>query len=856
MNFKMLITVFLLAFCVERIVSQALPVGPPFPFFTGVLSDTNSCSQNFKSACTEGCQGDILTFSACGGDDNNQDTFFKLYLDDTEVDLNDDFCSASSQIQYTVNASGCNNYCLHMGCFGLASCEANVTATIIKVASPLPTKQPTRAPTVSPSVAPTSQPTSSPVGGRPTSNPTSVPTSAPTGTAVTINVNYLQDSIEANSTNCLPNTTTFCNLRSAWLACGLEPSYSLCVINLPERAELSMENIEKGALILEENFNVQIVGHGSVIVGQSGVVPDIPTEPIGFPFPLFTGDLSNTATCTQNTAVACTEGCFGNTLTFTACGGDESQDTYFKLYLGNETLVAENDDACDSASSIEYTVEGQGCAQYCLHMGCFGSLTCSANVSATIEATVFVTPRFIFYERNVSVDNSIIPRLSLLDVTVMNFGDDDFYGGSLYLEGTVDLSLTQVSFVNSTGELGGSVYVSMNDRDVVVDNCTFIDSTAAFGGGIYVDQYISSFTMSNSLFTNCVGLTSGGAMYIADDNFGVQIVNSTFRSCRAIGVISSTGGAISVDANNNNFLLMDSVFENCSSTYYGGAVASLHSNLDSLIIGSTFKGCTSGYGGALFINVGCEGFDVTDSVFTDCSCSTDGGAIYIYVGNPDVSFHNIVVTGAYCGNDGGGIFSFQNNENLLVDNSVFDSCRADGYGGGVAVMFSHSDPIITDSTFIDCSSFSGGGGIVSLQDNSNMVAAGNRYYGCSSSKTGGGLSIGTANPAAAVSSSLFSQCSSTDGGGLYIGTENDNTVVLYSNFSDVFSTGAGGAIVVDTSNANISISGVAVHNSSSTVGGGGLYINSGNSQVAVTNSEFINCSSATSTSFQTTLDFR
>lgn len=840
----LLISILLFIFYVGVVDSQSVPVGEPFPFYTGVLSDTNSCSQNFKSACTEGCQGDILTFSACGGEDNNQDTFFKLFLEDDQVDINDDYCSASSQIKYTVNASGCNDYCLHMGCFGLASCEANVTATILKVASPLPSVQPTHHPTVSPSVEPTSQPTSTPVGGRPTSCPTGLPTSTPTGQSITIEVNYLLDSVEANSSNCYPTPTSFCNLRSAWLACGVVPSHSLCVISLPVGAQLLMENIVKGGLILEENYNVQILGQGSIIWGQEGVVPAIPTAPIGFPFPLYTGDLSDTATCTQNMVIACTEGCFGNTLTFTSCGGDTSQDTYFKLFQGNETLVASNDDACDSASSIEYTVESVGCAQYCLHIGCFGSLTCSANVSATIEATVFITPRFMFYERNVSVESSIIPKLTVSNLTLMDFGDDDFYGGSMYFEGTVDLTLSQVTFVNSTGELGGSVYVSLNDRAVLVDYCTFTNSTALYGGGMYVDQYVSSFILTNSLFTDCVGTTSAGAIYIAEDNFGVEIVNSTFRYCRALGVISSTGGAITLDAYNDNFLLLDSVFDHCSSTFYGGAVSSLHSNLDSLIIGSTFTNCTSGYGGALFINIGADGLEVSDSEFTDCSCSTDGGAIYLYVGNPDVTLRNIIVNNAYCGNDGGGIFSFQNNENLLVEQSTFNSCRAAGYGGGVAVMFSHTNPYVIDSMFTGCSSFSGGGGVVLLQDNSNLVASGNTYSYCSSDKEGGGLSIGTANPSSVVSSSVFDHCSSSDGGGLYLGTENDNTFVLLSDFTFGYSAGGGGAIVVDTANFNVSFSGVNVANSSSLVAGGGLYVNSGNGQLSIAFSSFINCSSA------------
>ena len=319
-------------------------MGPPFPFSTGYLVNTNGCLQNYKTACTQGCYGDILTFTSCGGD-RSQDTYLRLFLGEEMVAVSDDYCNAASLIQYTVNSTGCEQYCIHMGCFGLAQCIQNVTATRLSSLTVEPTLEPTELPTMHPTLYPTTFPTMQPVGGRPTSMPSSAPSGAPTGQSVQLYVNNLIDSNITSTTYCTSNATgmQLCNLRSAWKTCETFSSNSKCIINLPFNTTIPMENIDYGALILSDTSNIELYGQNSRITGELGTAPEAVS--VGAPFPYYTGQLMNTQSDSQNYSTACTQACYGNTLTFSGCNADVTQDTYFKLYVGAE-MVAENDDAC------------------------------------------------------------------------------------------------------------------------------------------------------------------------------------------------------------------------------------------------------------------------------------------------------------------------------------------------------------------------------------------------------------------------------------------------------------------------------------------------------------------------------
>jgi hypothetical protein len=99
-----------------------------FPLSTGAMTDTASATQNTQSACAEGCGGDILKFTGCNYD-QDEDTIYRLYNGANEVASNDDFCNFMSNIEYSIpDEEPCSDYCLHAGCYGSDTCTTTVQA--------------------------------------------------------------------------------------------------------------------------------------------------------------------------------------------------------------------------------------------------------------------------------------------------------------------------------------------------------------------------------------------------------------------------------------------------------------------------------------------------------------------------------------------------------------------------------------------------------------------------------------------------------------------------------------------------------------------------------------------------------
>jgi hypothetical protein len=113
-------------------------------------------------------------------------------------------------------------------------------------------------------------------------------------------------------------------------------------------------------------------------------------------FPYQTQELSNTDYAQQNYATACVTACPMQFLLFTTCNDTSLQngDPYFRLFLGDEELK-EDDDSCDifnNLPQLNYTVPAVGiCQNYCLHIGCYDTTSCSAYVEFTAQGAELPT---------------------------------------------------------------------------------------------------------------------------------------------------------------------------------------------------------------------------------------------------------------------------------------------------------------------------------------------------------------------------------------------------------------------------------------------------------------------------------
>jgi hypothetical protein len=565
-------------------------------------------------------------------------------------------------------------------------------------------------------------------------------------------VDYLFDGPSLPN-NCYPTTNGLCNLRSAWNSCIL--LNDTCVLELPSRSIIYLNIYEYGYLELLNSHNINILGQESNITmekipSESG---DVPINNADFPF--YTGILDDTNSGLQNYVSACTQGiqnnllyllyllllcyiyyiifkigCPGETITFTSCSTTTNEDSVFRLYL-NEDEVASNDDFCGVLSQIEYHVTESSCQNFCLRVGCYGSGSCSVNVTAYTGSSIY---RFINF---VSTSDSINPSLNISNLSINNFGNpaESYAGGSINFEGNASFELTNVYFYNNKATVGGAISIQQNyleskilncsfvnniasangyddglggaihldnvnsfiienclfsdniavaddgysagasiymDKtvDIQIYNCNFINEYAQYGGSIYMDYYCDNVVISNSIFRNCAASRGGGGMYIYLYNDNLNIAGSTFDSC---STSSNRGGGIYLYKANNYFNIVNSTFNLCYSGFYGGAVAIESSHIDSFISNSTFKSCTSGSnGGALRFGTSNTNFIIENTIFERCY-SSSGGAVYIYQYNDNLQMNNVKMIECTA-NQGGGIRLWQFNNNLIFSNLIAFNC--------------------------------------------------------------------------------------------------------------------------------------------------------------------------------------
>jgi hypothetical protein len=95
-------------------------------------SRTDSAKVNTSTSVIPGCEGDYLRidssskYESCTGD-----TYLRLFLDDVQVDEDDDSGNGlCSVIQYHVRTAGCRNYTLVKGCYGNEQCSGDPMVTV------------------------------------------------------------------------------------------------------------------------------------------------------------------------------------------------------------------------------------------------------------------------------------------------------------------------------------------------------------------------------------------------------------------------------------------------------------------------------------------------------------------------------------------------------------------------------------------------------------------------------------------------------------------------------------------------------------------------------------------------------
>ena len=296
------------------------------------------------------------------------------------------------------------------------------------------------------------------------------------------------------------------------------------------------------------------------------------------------------------------------------------------------------------------------------------------------------------------------------------------------------------TFLNTTANLGGSIYVSNRTSDYLrIDNCSFTGITSNSGGGgaiytvsrelsvsggttftnckakgssgsggaiyhyVYSTAYLGrvnatgSFTsLSDTTFTGCTANQHGGGLYtnaLNEDESHKFLVRCTFKNCASE---TQTGGGVSTQSSSAIYATVEgSTFEGCTAAKGGGG---LYCTMQRLTVGdsadeagnpihSTFKGCTSKAigGGINHSNDKAGGYAVLTNCTVDgCTAVEFGGGVYTNAQSGALTgchIQNNTVTGSEC--RGGGIYYNSVATQLTIKNSYITGNKSNGYGGGL-----------------------------------------------------------------------------------------------------------------------------------------------------------------------------
>ena len=334
---------------------------------------------------------------------------------------------------------------------------------------------------------------------------------------------------------------------------------------------------------------------------------------------------------------------------------------------------------------------------------------------------------------NIQADDVVLKNFNFIN----GFSDED--GGAIYWSGSNGL-INSSTFVNSTANNSGAIYISVNADNGLIKSVSFINNTATVSGGAIRNQRGNNWTIEDSIFINnsAHGETNiidagGGAIWSC--NSVMDIMNSIFKENNA-----PFGGAL-----RGSFYISDSEFDsNTATDGNGGAIDVAADASFSYDLHLVFENLT-------FTNNIAKG-DSSDLYDNE---RAQGGAIHLY------DIQRVDMLNCACINNtadrGGAIDGYMMNV-TYVDNCIFENNTALNYGGAVSM-----DSCIVSNCYFSNNIATGGdsqGGAVFFYEEGNVS---NCNFTGNTADYGGAINIYSGS----VTNCSFTNNSATDGGAIF-----------------------------------------------------------------------------------------
>lgn len=212
-----------------------------------------------------------------------------------------------------------------------------------------------------------------------------------------------------------------------------------------------------------------------------------------------------------------------------------------------------------------------------------------------------------------------------------------WYGGAVRINKFSKLRFSNCSFLNNMAyKNGGAIYC--RDSDIKIEHCDFINNAAGtaleFGyGGALCLEYSNAKVIRN-YFTQNSSTGTGGGLSFEYSNPNIE-ANIFYNNYSAIG-----GGLCCLRSEEGNSIV-NNLFENNGSLFFGGGVAFLEAHV--LFTNNTVVNNISMNGGGLFTNAGAKPIIKNCIVWNNTISSDEGPQVYVYDVNsaPQFYYNNI-----------------------------------------------------------------------------------------------------------------------------------------------------------------------------------------------------------------------
>jgi len=354
-----------------------------------------------------------------------------------------------------------------------------------------------------------------------------------------------------------------------------------------------------------------------------------------------------------------------------------------------------------------------------------------------------------------------------------------------------------------TFALGGGIYVPENKNNISINNVSIINSTAVSGGGLYIDKNCNTVSITNSTLSNNTSETRGGGAAIAEGS-SVSMSNTYFMN----NVTSDYGGGLSnlgiVTATNCHFIRKPLSLSFGNQAKYGAGLYDHNNN-------SSYTNCT----------------------FSGNTSSQSGGGIFNF-GN--ISLNNCSIAQNKATLNGGGIVNDASGLPLGIVNVQITDCNisnnvCEQYGGGIYNLHSKvSIDILSNDSTIENNSADSGAGIY-CTEGAELNLKNTSIESNTVNNSGGGIYADGYSSLTINNSSINNNTSETNGGGIYLSysdaTLNSTGINSNSASNSDDTTGKGGGVYICNYSSfifnNLSFTTTSINGNSAATHGGGIY---------------------------------